>query len=592
MAAEPGSSLLMGRVISPPTSAFPGLREPLTPGLRAVVDFFTRYLPNGWEIYTRPYLNGLRPGVVLLNPHAGIAAYRVVESLAERELLSEVGNYRREIHELYCPRTETRSGIAAVTSGIIFPHHGREEVLRVYPLLETNKGYSRVAYRENLTAPTAEEILPDSARYSSRLMSPDLAQDFRSWLTEPDFAVQGREPVVLDARQRVLVRSRTESGYRRIRGPAGSGKSQLLAARAAEVARQPGANVLVVTYNLTLLNFLRELAERYARGSSNSITWLNFHTWCRRIAYVTGNEERYLDLWRALRDEEEDSTSQILAESLPELIIEILERQGHLVEKYDAILVDEGQDFHLGWWRALRGAIKPDREMILVADATQDVYGSARAWTDEAMLGAGFAGPWVQLETSYRMPPGLLPIVSSFARRFLSQSDLPAPPAQGELDLFPCHLRWVQTTQEQLMARTAGEMATMLYHCDPNLLAIPDFCVLVDRVATGLELVGLLNRRGIRVVDTFGERNEERRKKLHFTWGDGQVRVTTLHSFKGWERRAVLLVIGSARGPRQLAAIYAGLTRLSRHEQQSFLTVVCAAPELAEFGRTWPDYAD
>jgi hypothetical protein len=33
-------------------------------------------------------------------------------------------------------------------------------------------------------------------------------------------------------------------------------------------------------------------------------------------------------------------------------------------------------------------------EMVLVADKTQDVYGTAGVWTDEAMSNSGFRGQW------------------------------------------------------------------------------------------------------------------------------------------------------------------------------------------------------
>jgi hypothetical protein len=41
-----------------------------------------------------------------------------------------------------------------------------------------------------------------------------------------------------------------------------------------------------------------------------------------------------------------------------------------------------------------------------------------------------------------------------------------------------------------------------------------------------------------------------------------------------------------------LALIYAGLTRLKRSANGSWLTVVCSAPELEAFGRSWPSYND
>jgi len=72
--------------------------------------------------------------------------------------------------------------------------------------------------------------------------------------------------------------------------------------------------------------------------------------------------------------------------------------------------------------------------------------------------------------------------------------------------------------------------------------------------------------------------------------GDARVKSTTLHSFKGWESRALVVHISHAFNEQGLALIYAGLTRLKRHTEGSFLTVICSASELLEYGKGWPDY--
>ena len=99
--------------------------------------------------------------------------------------------------------------------------------------------------------------------------------------------------------------------------------------------------------------------------------------------------------------------------------------------KYDAVLVDEGQDYRLDWWQTLRKAVKPKGEMLLVADKTQNVYGTAESWTEKAMTGAGFSGPWKELRDSHRLPSNLTPILKAYSDDFLLPSgvdvDLPVP---------------------------------------------------------------------------------------------------------------------------------------------------------------------
>jgi superfamily I DNA/RNA helicase len=122
----------------------------------------------------------------------------------------------------------------------------------------------------------------------------------------------------------------------------------------------------------------------------------------------------------------------------------------------------------------------------------------------------------------------------------------------------------------------------------------------VDRIDVGVDIVNILNARGIRTAETFILANEagkaaageERRKKLAFWQGNPRVKVTTLHSYKGWEGRTLIVGLTRGRTPTDRALIYSGLTRLKRHPAGSFLTVVCCAETLCEFGALWPDFSD
>ena len=79
---------------------------------------------------------------------------------------------------------------------------------------------------------------------------------------------------------------------------------------------------------------------------------------------------------------------------------------------------------------------------------------------------------------------------------------------------------------------------------------------------------------------------------MGFFMGDARVKATTLHSFKGWESRLLVVHVGHAIGSDGLASVYAALTRLKRSPEGSWLTVVCSAPELSEYGRTWAHHKD
>lgn len=136
----------MRRKISPPLDQLASLRTPLTPGEQRVLDLLDRHLPLEWEIYVQPHLNGLRPDFVLLHPLVGVAVFEVKDSplsswerFPRKHPVATVIQYRREIHDLYCPRLElaaSAAGLAAVTGGVIMAGMSTAEARR---LLETRR---------------------------------------------------------------------------------------------------------------------------------------------------------------------------------------------------------------------------------------------------------------------------------------------------------------------------------------------------------------------------------------------------------------------------------------------------------------------
>jgi superfamily I DNA and RNA helicase len=115
----------------------------------------------------------------------------------------------------------------------------------------------------------------------------------------------------------------------------------------------------------TLWHYLRDLAVRYPEPKKSIIsrvTWLHFHEWCKRSCIQAGLSAEYADLWRRHFGGHDDSfiendepLDQMLETDLPALAERAITEGEEDVPRYDAILVDEGQDFNLKWWTLLRG---------------------------------------------------------------------------------------------------------------------------------------------------------------------------------------------------------------------------------------------
>ena len=647
----------MSRIVDPPLHVLDSLRQPLTSGERRVFDLLDHELDEAWEIYLQPHLNGLRPDFVILNPNVGIVVIEVkdwnldamdyfVESRdnGHHELrarkdgqdfpipnpFATIRKYKREIFNIYCPRLPERTGFGAVTPVVIFPFAPRDRVLELQtPFLKDQEAQNRdhwfpVAGMEDLTAEGLRRWMPLLNPEKRHVMRPDHANDLRKWLVEPDFARTQREPLVMDSHQRTLAETRTRSGFRRIKGPAGSGKSVVLAARAARLASE-GKTVLVVSFNVTLWHYLRDLIVRGLQDLVRSgrsvpdpmrhVTFTHFHEWCKDVCQDRRIEhQEFLDRYAAIMapiaaiqgtpglDAKEKKrrisaiSGPILNDQVPRLAKEAAKAVSRF-EQSDAVLVDEGQDFLPHWWAALREICRPDGEMVLVADVTQDVYGTAKNWTEEAMSGAGFEGAWSQLKLGYRVPSDALRLARNFATQFLPAAtrDL-AEPGQGSLELDRSSVRWIQCSEQEAIAKCTYAVHQMKLNIKDNGTSNTDIVFLCDTIDHGRKVVGELETyTGYRhnIAHTYDhDKAIEGRLKMAFWMGQPRIKATTFHSFKGWETRLLVVYISSSRGSDTRAGIYAALTRLKRHPAGSHIIIVCSDPELADFGERYSEIAN
>jgi hypothetical protein len=522
-------------------------------------------------------------------------------SIEEQNPVSKVEFYKRAIYELYCPRLEQRDGFGAITAGVIFPFASAERVKTLFSPFAGDRQkpelsmYNPITGSREMASGDVRSIFPESIRGRSRLMRPELAADLRGWLEEPDFARMQREPLKLDAEQRKLITDWPASGYRRVKGPAGSGKSVMLAARAA-IRADTEKTVLILTFNITLWHYLKDLIVRalHKPVGLRSIVFDHFHQFCKIAALRAGYGARYnrlIDDFHATGDR--GTRDRILSVGIPQLASEAFDTGK--VPTYDTIMVDEGQDYRLEWWPIIRKALKPGGEVLLVADVTQDIYGTGKAWTEQAMTEMGFGGRWARLGKSYRLPEVVQNYAGTFAKTFIDK-DLVDPPDPGrpDLGLENCRLRWVLCEASHgteacireitsIMRQTGGRSGT----------ANADITFLTDDVNLGNGVVRGLTDININAISTFNEGYmERRREKIGFFMGDARIKATTPHSFKGWETRMLVVYVSQFKSPESKAVIYAALTRLKRSSQGSFLTVVCSAEdaELTAYGRTWPEH--
>lgn len=141
-----------------------------------------------------------------------------------------------------------------------------------------------------------------------------------------------------------------------VEGAAGTGKTVLAELEAERLARA-GKRVLLLCYNQALASWLRS-RERGFEATS-------FHRFCRVRAQQAGHSFK---VPRTNQDE-------FWRNEAPNLLYSALEEQPD--DRYDAIIVDEAQDFREHWWIAVESALDDKGDKILYAffDPHQDIYG-------------------------------------------------------------------------------------------------------------------------------------------------------------------------------------------------------------------------
>lgn len=85
--------------------------------------------------------------------------------------------------------------------------------------------------------------------------------------------------------------------------------------------------------------------------------------------------------------------------------------------KYDAILIDEGQDFEGNWFKLVSLCLNPDTQsLLLVEDRAQSIYGNKRSYLKET--GFDFRGRSKILNINYRNTAQIVSLAWDFYETF------------------------------------------------------------------------------------------------------------------------------------------------------------------------------
>lgn len=299
---------------------------------------------------------------------------------------------------------------------------------------------------------------------------------------------EDKKLIELTEQQFYLLRALEKRRRALIAGCAGSGKTMLAVEKARQLSEQ-GFNVLLTCFNSALAE---DLAKRLP-----DITVMHFHGLCREVAKDVGftiqavsDQQKYYD------------------ETLPEMLLKAVDETGPM---FDAIIVDEAQDFMETYWVALASLLNEKEGIFYVFyDDNQNLYGG------DSLKGIVNDEPFL-LSENCRNTKAIHKVVSSF---YSDRKRLGCRGPEGRLPEFHAY-------------REAAEMLKSVQSVLNKLVneehvAAEDIVILTPHAQEKTAL-----KIGTRLGNfTLSDLPPQRRN---------EIQATTIYKFKGLERKVVIV---------------------------------------------------
>jgi len=358
---------------------------------------------------------------------------------------------------------------------------------------------------------------------------------------------------LLDEEQERFARELGE-GHRLIFGVAGSGKTILLAARVRHLATlHPNWHILVLCYNRLLRDYLVKLLNPSNFEALVEID--NFHRWSKDTIFAIGqtNKQDYQSALARCKNAAERNS--FFKSVVPNLLMIALADSNY--PTYDAIFIDEAQDWEKDWFFPVMKLLNPVTNSLLVAsDGLQSIYNTKKfRWID---VGIEARGRVKKFSKTYRNPA----VVGRIAFEFISSD--------------PTLKHLLETEEEYLatdgFARNGGKVILHNFNSEieERKLIIKNLHLFQQKNWTIL----ILFFRNLKKAN-YNDPLISMMKQEHLDWSyldkwrlnKPGIFIGTLHGTKGLEADAVIIPeinLLSQRGiSRQL--LYVGITRALHH---------------------------
>ena len=623
-------------VIYPELENIQRLKVPPTPGEWDLVTYLKDNLDDSYEVFFNPYLDGDRPDIIILKERCGafiievkdwnLTKYRVLENnkwdvfdgskwSSKASPHTQVFRYKKDLYDLHLPIV----GLASLKNPnffnfvhclVYFYNSDKKAIDSLYSSAEEKQREERgklnqrfkeneidcdaydkaIAYQDKkrraiqrdksmsfgsdrlaLMAKKIKEIP------THNLFDGDVYRDFKRRLSPSQHTLNQGIPINFDPKQLGLTKSK--NGGEKIQGVAGCGKTSILSQRAINAHVRHGSTVLILTFNITLKNYIRDtISDIQGHRNFSAFEISTYHQF-----YNSQVNNAEMDIVELI---ERYGIEQLYS-------VDIFQHTD--VAKYHTILLDEVQDYQSEWVKIVRdNFLSQDGEMVLFSDDSQNIY--KRDVGRLPVIAHGF-GSWNMLTRSYRtsLDSPLNLLFKDFQTQFLIKkyadtATVYTKPTQLGFGFSLLKYEsipdggWGEAVFDSIQSYMKS------YEFNPNDVVIlcskiylirhlNEFWIKRENTQCMFETYQELSAWTKKPVDELKQLDEDqinllihqnkddiyrirRAKKNHFYANSGLIKLSTIHSYKGLGSKVVFYVMCKEDEPE---VVYTSITRSSEH---------------------------
>lgn len=618
-------------ILHPDLETIKKLRQAPTAGELHLLNFLNKTLDDTFEVFFQPYLNGDMPDIVILKKNSGVYLIEVkdydlnlyergpsswfvetggIKKQAIKSPIKQVQKYKENLYNLHIEgllekKIKNFKYMSIVTCAMYFHNATTKQINDFVETKSTEKDHDKyLSYishfdffgYDQLEKGKFDEMLTSrSMNKKSYLFDEELYNSFKRYLIPPTHILDQGKDISYSSEQQSIIDADPKIQLR-VSGVAGCGKTFTIAKRAVDAYKRHKGKVLILTFNISLKNLIRDKISMVRDEFSwNAFHIIHYHEFFKSQA---NNLELPINGIGSWND------------------VTFFESVKDKIYKYQTIIIDEIQDFQEEWVKIIRRYfLKEEGEILFFGDEKQNIYHRTMEVETKKPYTGVIGGRWRSMKTSFRMSNDIGRLSTSFQKEFFegkyvlddqilreSQRDI-----FEEIDkpVLKYHNISGYPKPAEAIAKAYSTFASQegIHNNDITILASKvhllrevDFLIRQKNIRTNVMfestelLTELCSKRKIGIGSYYQFENRKlsnnpedsdlnmklklihedvdnirKSKKFHFYPNAGTLKLSTTHSFKGWETHTLILIIDKLEsGESSLDSnelIYTAMTR-------------------------------